>query len=336
MALSRYLRWARMTLIAGLIVVVPLSAAGAVYQTIHVRRESALYRPAGQMVDVGGRRLHLICIGSGEPTVLFEPSGFGGAGSATVARTEIARTLRVCSYDRMGMGFSDPGPGSISVGTLTGDLERLLSAAGVRPPYVIVASSVGGLTAELFARRHPDRVAGMVFVDAGYSGALDRYSHEWSPLLAMEVCAVPVAARLGVLRLLDPMRLRQGKPEDAARDVAALYRVAPMSTFCGMMRGFPQTQEELRAAPPFPATMPLVVLTAASHGDRLIDSLTLPRLRAFAESVSREWGPLQLALAQRSRRGTWRVVPGSTHLIANTHPYAVTSAVFEVLAQAGR
>jgi hypothetical protein len=54
------------------------------------------------------------------------------------------------------------------------------------------------------------------------------------------------------------------------------------------------------------------------------------------DSALREWRPLQLALAQRSSRGTWRVVPGSTHLIGNSQPHAVASAVFDVLAQAGR
>jgi pimeloyl-ACP methyl ester carboxylesterase len=312
--------------------VLVLAGAGVLYQTTSVRREAAKYHPTGQLIDVGGRRLHLLCIGTGEPTVIFESSGLGGAASSSIAREEIAKSMRVCSYDRMGMGFSDPGPSSISVGVLTDDLEHLLDRAGLRPPFVVVASSMGGLTAELFARRHPDRVAGMVFLDAAYSGALDRYITEWSPVRTWEACATTVAARLGVLRLVDPLKLRwQQPPEDSAANIAAIYRAAPMSTFCGMMRAVPESERQMRSAPPFPSNMPLVVLTAESADERLPFGF-----QAREESIRREWAPLQLALAQRSRRGTWRVVPDSTHLIGNSQPHAVASAVFEVLAKAGR
>lgn len=331
MALTKRAARVRAVLILSLVAVVLLASAGALYQAISVKREAERFRPPGQLVDVGGRRLHLVCIGAGEPTVVFEPSGFGGAGSSSVARAEIAKSTRVCSYDRAGMGWSDPGPSSLSAGVLSDDLARLLERAGLRPPYVLVASSVGGVTAELFARRHPDRVAGLVFLDAAYSGTVDRFIHEWSPLRTMEVCAAKVAARLGLLRLLDPLRLRQQTPDAAAADIAALYRVEPMATFCGMVRALPQTAQELGAAPPLSSSIPLIVLTAESDAQ-----LVPPGFQAVADNVRREWRPLQLALAQRSPRGTWRVVPGSTHLIGHSQPNAVAGAVFEVLAQAGR
>ena len=331
LTVRRSVAWLRTVLIVVLVVAVPLAVAGAVYQAMCVRDESARYRPVGQLIDVGGRRLHLVCIGVGEPTVVFEPSGFGGAGSASIARAEIASANRVCSYDRMGMGGSDPGPGVITAGVLSDDLEHLLDRAGVGPPYVLVAASIGGLVAELFARRHADRVAGLVFLDAAYSGALDRYIHEWSPLRAMEACAAKVAARVGLLRLVDPLGLRREPADLAAENIAAIYRVEPMATFCGIVRGLPETAQELSAAPPLVAATPLTVLTAETNV-----VVVPPGFQAVADSIRREWRPLQLALAQRSSHGTWRIVPGSTHLIGNTHPHEVASAVFGVLAQAGR
>lgn len=327
----RYARWLRTILIVVVVVAVPLAAAGAVYQAMRVKREATEFRPEGRLIDVGGRRLHLLCIGAGEPTVVFESSGLGGAGSSRVARTEIAKTMRVCSYDRMGMGWSDPGPSVVTAGMLSDDLEHLLDRAGIRPPYVLVASSIGGLVAELFARRHPDRVVGVVFLDAAYSGALDRYIHEWSPVRAIEACTVKIAARLGVLRLLDPLDLRRQPPDMAAANIAAIYRVEPMATLCGIVRALPETARELSVAPPLAAATPVTVLTAESNVE-----LVPPGFQTMAESVRREWRPLQLALAQRSSRGTWRIVPGSTHLIGNSHPHEVASAVFDVLAQAGR
>lgn len=88
MGLKKHAARFRKALLIALMIVVSLLAAGALYQAISVRREAARFRPAGRLVDVGGRRRHLICIGEGEPTVVFEPSGFGGAGSSSVARAE--------------------------------------------------------------------------------------------------------------------------------------------------------------------------------------------------------------------------------------------------------
>ena len=110
--------------------------------TIHMA--VGLLTPDAGTVDVGGRRLHLICIGEGQPAVIFEPSAFGNGLSSSRARTEISATTRVCSYDRMGTGWSDPGPAVISAGVLADDLDHLLSRAGIPPPYVLVPSSIGG------------------------------------------------------------------------------------------------------------------------------------------------------------------------------------------------
>lgn len=323
-------RWARRLLLILIGLLAVLTAAGSVYQTVSVRRESARYLPPGRFVDVGGRRLHLICIGDGEPTVVFEPSGFGGALSSRAARTEVAAQTRVCSYDRMGMGWSDPGPAVISAGALTDDLERLLDSAGLRPPYVLVPASVGGLTAELFARRHPEQVAGLVFVDAGHSIVLERFGSRQTSTMTMAACLGTIAARLGILRLVDPFGLRQEPPDAAARDIAAVYRVEPMATFCGVVRGLPTSAQELRAAPPLRGDVPLVVLSAERS------NILPPPFYAEAAEIRRELPDLQQRLARCSSRGTWRLVPDSDHLIGNSQPHAVATAVLEVLAMARR
>jgi pimeloyl-ACP methyl ester carboxylesterase len=108
----------------------------------------------------------------------------------------------------MGMGWSDPGPAIISVGALADDLERLVDRAGLQKPCVLVSASIGGLTAELFARRHPDQVAGLVFADAADSVVLERFASRVTSTLTEEVCLAKVAARLGLLRLIDPLGLR--------------------------------------------------------------------------------------------------------------------------------
>ena len=331
MNIPGWIRRARRLSLSILAVLLVLAAAGALYQTVSVRRESGRFPPPGRLVDVGGRRLHLICIGEGRPTVIFESSGLGGALSSPAARTEIGAQTRVCSYDRMGLGWSDPGPATVSVGTLADDLERLLDGAGLRPPYILVPSSIGGLTVELFARRHPERVAGLVFLDAADSGALERIVPRLTATVRAEACLLPIAARLGIVRLLDPFGFRRERSDAANRSMARLYRVEPMATVCGIARGTATSLQELRAAPPFAADVPFAVLTAQTSA-----GLVPPGLDVDLAVLERERLEQQRSLSRRSSRGTWHVVPGSDHLIGNSQPHAVAAAVLEMLSQVRR
>lgn len=134
---------------------------------------------SGGLVDVGGRRLYVECVGSGSPTVLLE-AGFDGTSDVwTVVLPELGRMTRTCAYDRAGLGASDAIPGRHDARAEISDLERLLDRGRIEPPYVLVGHSYGGLLARLFARAHRDRVAGVVFVDAMGRDATRRQLAIW-------------------------------------------------------------------------------------------------------------------------------------------------------------
>lgn len=308
-----------------------LAASGVVYQSVSERRERTRFPPPGRLVDVGGRRLHLVCLGEGRPTVIFESSGFGTAVSSSKARTEVAGQTRVCSYDRMGTGWSDAGPAVISVGELAGDLDHLLTLAEIEPPYVLVAASIGGLTAELFARRYPERVAGLVFVDAATSGAIDRVLPEVTWIRTQLACLTPLAARVGLVRLVDPFGFRGNSGEDLARGVALTYRPEPIATVCGIIRGAATTAAEFRTAGPLATDVPLIVLSAESNKGLLPPGFSTDRFISVAERHA-----FHEAFSRRSSQGRWQIVPGSTHLIASSHPHVVAGAVIEMVAAVRR
>jgi pimeloyl-ACP methyl ester carboxylesterase len=224
------------------------------------------------------------------------------------------------------MGWSDPGPGVIPVGLLADDLERLTIRAGLRPPFILVPASLGGLTVELFTRRHPDQVAGLVFVDAGNSVMIQWLAPQLTWTRQEGVCLLGLAARTGVLRMLDPFRLRKDPSEAAAQSISLLYRAEPVGTVCGLVRGLPTTMQEFGAAPPLPPDIPLTVLVHERP-----DGLLPPGFGGEFGTVEREWLSLQQRFAASSRHGTWRVVPGSDHLIGSSQPHAVASAVIEML-----
>jgi pimeloyl-ACP methyl ester carboxylesterase len=117
-------------------------------------------------VDVGGRALFISCTGTGTPTVVLE-AGSGNTGDTWVSvQPEVARFTRVCSYDRAGLGQSDPAPAGVrTVQDSVDDLHALLGAADISGPVVLVGHSLGGLIVRLYASQYPDEVAGAVLVD---------------------------------------------------------------------------------------------------------------------------------------------------------------------------
>jgi len=148
----------------------------------------------GRLVAIGhGRRLYAQCAGSGRPTVVLE-AGFPGDSTVwNAVQPQLARTTRTCAYDRAGLGSSPPARGARDARDEIDDLRRLLGAARLPAPYVLVGHSYGGMLAELFARTHPSETAGVVLVDARGRDATRRQ-------LAIWPASVATSARRAVFR----------------------------------------------------------------------------------------------------------------------------------------
>ncbi len=247
-------RW----LLHPVVVVIAAAAVGGAVETVGPASDDPALAMPGQTHDVGGYRLHLDCTGSGGPTVVL----FNGlqATSANWARIapEVARSGRVCAYDRAGQGWSEDAPHPQDGQRAAADLHTLLERAGEDGPYVLVGHSIGGDHAMTYAARYPEQVAGMVLLDA-----TDPHRVGGGPPSALAVG--PSLARLGVGRLL-PTSYWSALPEPAAGQVRA-FNASP--------RGWRNVRDEIatlpalltqaRALTTLGAT-PLVVLTATGHG----------------------------------------------------------------------
>jgi len=118
-----------------------------------------------QKVDVGGHSLNLLVGGQGSPAVVFE-GGFGvGIASWSTVQKEVATFARTVSYDRAGIGQSELGPKPRSAKQIATELHTALEKAGVKPPYVLVGHSFGGIYGRVFAEMYPKEVVGMVLLD---------------------------------------------------------------------------------------------------------------------------------------------------------------------------
>src|SRR5499425_1756917 len=125
-----------------------------------------VYARPGQLVDLGGFRLNLYCMGSGSPTVVFD-SGWGDWAPAWLkVQPEVAKWTRACSYDRAGAGFSDPGPMPRTSVRIANELRTALHRAGIAGPYILVGSAFGGDNVRTFADLYMNEVAGLVLDDA--------------------------------------------------------------------------------------------------------------------------------------------------------------------------
>ncbi len=122
-------------------------------------------RPAQVVRLPDGRAMNLFCLGSGAPTVILDSGAGQGTSAWSNVQAGIARTTRVCAFDRAGLGFSSPGPMPRDAGAMVDDQEAMLRAAGLTGPFVLVGHSLGGLNAQLYAFRSPEQVAGMVLID---------------------------------------------------------------------------------------------------------------------------------------------------------------------------
>jgi pimeloyl-ACP methyl ester carboxylesterase len=121
-----------------------------------------------RVVKIDGERgLYVRCSGSGSPTVVLEGGDGDTSSSYSFAQPSLAKVTRTCVYDHANLGRSDPVPGPRGLGELVGDLERLLKAAQIPGPYVLVGTSGGGNITAGYAVAHPQQVAGMVFIDTG-------------------------------------------------------------------------------------------------------------------------------------------------------------------------
>ena len=162
---DRWLRLLRYILVAEFLALVVFCVAGYIYEHRAEARDAKLYPPPGRLIDLGGYRLHLNCMGEGGPTVILEYGLEGSYFDWHRVQPEIARFARVCSYDRAGYGWSDTSPNPRVPSVMAEELHALLNAAGEKPPYIVVGHSYGALIAEMFTHKFPQETAGLVLVD---------------------------------------------------------------------------------------------------------------------------------------------------------------------------
>ncbi len=274
----------------------------------------------GRMIDIGGRSLHMVCAGPAEarPVVLFEAGAFGlSADWGAVQARLAAKGLRSCAYDRAGLGRSDPGPRPRDGLAVAGDFEAMLAAAGEPGPYIFVGHSMAGLYGRLFAGRNPDKVAGLVLVDAATPEAADLpRARQFIGHFATASRVAGWGASTGLFKPVAPwMGDRIGLPPEAAVDKRRAFASGPHNRWAAdEVAQWMAASDQAAALPPYRPDWPVAVVTAGPSAGR------------------EAWKTFQTAPARASRHPYIANVDAAGHatLLGERHADEIVKAVLFV------
>lgn len=239
------------------------------FQTTREKIELRRHRPTGRLVPIDQRALHAIVSGEGSPVIVLESGMGGGALDWSLVQPQLSKLGTVVSYDRAGFGWSfEHGLKQPTCSQYVEDLSRLLKELGLKPPYILVGHSYGGLMTRLFASRYADEVSGLVLVDAVHeskyisedrSDSRKKQRNDYVRQLRLGYLLSPIA----IPRLLNMHIGSKRLPEATHRAVRALgFRAGAYRAAYAEVLATEGSARELSESNPLIQDLPVIVLSA--------------------------------------------------------------------------
>jgi pimeloyl-ACP methyl ester carboxylesterase len=284
---------------------------GYIYEPFAEAADAKTYPLPGQLVDVGGYRLHINCTGSGSPAVVIVAGAGDWSTTWGVVQPKVAKTTRVCTYDRAGLGWSEAAPLPGDAAQFARELHTLLQNANVPGPYVMVGHSLGGFIVRIFAHHYASEVLGVVLID---SMNPRQVTQSLSNKLARLYTLQAVFSRFGVGRLLVKLLgLASSMPLNGAAYWPLYIRPGSLQASANESRGLPASAAEAAAVKTL-GDLPLIVLTAKRNDNP-------------------GWPEWQAELPQLSFNSQHLFAENSGHTIQIDEPDAAVAAILEMLQQ---
>lgn len=292
----------------------------------------------GQLVDIGGYKLHLQTAGEGDITVIFD-AGMGLTSlDWTLVQPKIAKFAKTCSYDRAGLGWSDKSPYPRTAEQIVSELHSLLVKAQIPKPYILVGHSMGGIHMRLYASRYPDEVIGLVLVDASHEEMIQRLppdpifeNSEKHPLLTSFLF------RFGIQRLLmnlPPIKnLQKNLYRNYPDPIAKVYSLIKNTSKNVKIEkeeneNVNKSLEQIKKYNPYLGDKPLIVITAGSLtflGENIGYS------QEWLDQTYEGWKILQKEIVGLSSQSKQIIADKSDHLIPRHQPEIIIQAVREIM-----
>jgi pimeloyl-ACP methyl ester carboxylesterase len=303
---------------ASLALLLGLVLVGYIYEPIAEAADAKAYPQPGELVDVGGYRLHVNCTGTGSPTVIIE-AGLGDWSTSWggYVQPEVSKTTRVCTYDRAGMAWSDAGPLPRDAAQFAKELHTLLQNANIPGPYVMVGHSLGGLAVRVFVHDYSSEVAGVVLIESMNPKQLTQSPTEvqsQSNSQPQPFSLQAELARFGVARLLVKLPgIAPSLPPNEEAYYPLYVRPGYFQATANESQGMPAAGSQAAAVKTF-GDLPLIVLTA-----KLNDIPGWP-----------EW---QTELLQLSSNSWQLFAENSGHNIQADEPEAAVAVILQMVRQ---
>jgi pimeloyl-ACP methyl ester carboxylesterase len=304
--------------LAALCTLVVLLAASSAINAILLHHARA--KMPGQIYLVDGHRMRLDCTGTGSPTLVLD-SGLGNDGLVWGGVQPIlAQTTRVCSYDRAGMGWSDPVPPPRDADHIATQLHGLLDAAHINGPIVLMGHSIAGIYIRDYAAHYPAQVAGLIFVDG---------STPWQnrdPALAPEMAHMPSPLQVAMVQATFVL----GFPRWSGNCTHGFHNLAPAAQkLASESRCHLIVSSPLGEARSMDRSGSETVNT--TFGDLPILVFSSDSARALADhqppAIVNTWTRMQTHLAHLSTRGRQIIAKGSPHYIMLERPDLIDQQV---------
>jgi pimeloyl-ACP methyl ester carboxylesterase len=308
----------RPLLVYPLLLVLALASVGGAYQVLGARADAKAYPMPGDLVDIGGRSLHLRCAGSGTPTVLLQPGAGELSSNMGWIAPAVAQQTRVCVYDRAGRGWSEPADAPQDGDALAADLHALLARANVPGPYVLAGHSFGGLYTLAFAATYPDEVLGMVLLDSTAPKPVTNHAKPKAPgsydVMSHLSAMMATTGEVGLTRLYAHVEAGTLPPQSRAEIRASIAKADTVKSTIDEYVQANTAMEQAAQLTDF-GSKPLVVVTAG-------------------DGAASDWPAKQDALAGLSTNSAHRTVASAVHedLVAKQADAAQsTQAILDVL-----
>jgi pimeloyl-ACP methyl ester carboxylesterase len=309
------------------VAVLGLMLVGAIYESAAEAADVRAYPPLGQMVDVGGYRLHINCVGTGSPTVVIDAGWGDWSEGWSRVQPEAAKTTRVCTYDRAGMGYSEAGPLPRTAEQFAKELHTLLQHADIPGPYVLVGHSMGGAPVRVFAHTYAAEVAGVVLIESMNPEEVGTPAPATTATLpdpgAVSIInkfltnLLTLPARVGLVRLVTGP-VAGLSPDDANAYTARSVTVRSLEAAIDEGRGMQESLAQARRVTTL-GSLPLIVLS-----------------RGLPEDGEQKWQREQTELLQLSSDSHQVFAEHSHHNIQFEQPAAAVGAIVQMVEQIRR
>src|SRR5215469_5595440 len=323
--MAKIVHWLSRALLVVFALVALAALIGVLYQNIAATRDLREHPMPGTLVDVGGYRLHINCMGHGSPTVVLDAALGASFNSWRKVQPQIATFTQVCSYDRAGLGYSETSPLPRTSRVIAQELQKLLVNSRTPPPYVMVGHSLGGFNVRVYTSQNPSSVVGMILVDSSHPDQFNRYP----PILRKQVRIALRNAKLFEWQVpFGIPRLRKQCGSDPV-DITLDCTFRDARAWVGETEALPESAAQAALTGPF-GDIPLSVLSR--DPEKLPPELS-PDVGKIENDI---WEKMQEELRTLSTQGTQNIAKNSSHFVQIDRPELVVEEVRKIVEKTRR